>query len=361
MKLPLLEFLACPLCAAPLKLTIFSSGGDWIDEAVLDCACGNRYPVIGGIPVLIEPSLRREILGREERAFWDRHPDLRPSGEAAPDDESRQDKKSAAAVWGYQWQDFHELWQDAAGEDQFYRWIAPLGPQDLQGKTLLDAGCGTGRHTLYSARHAKLVIGADLSFATRVAAKLTRDVPNAHIVQADIYRLPFRPETFDRAYSIGVIHHLPDPEAAYRNLIPKVKRGGSLTVWLYGRENNWLAACAVETVRAILTRHLPLPLLKALSFFPAAVLWLLIKLLYAPLNALAPGLSARLPYNTYFMLFYRLSFRHQWMNVFDKLNAPIANYYRHEEMQAWLDGSGLAGVRLSHTNQISWSLHGIRS
>lgn len=361
MKLSLLEFLVCPICASTLKFTSYAADGNWTKEGILECAKGDRFPVIQGIPILIEPVLRAGVLGSEETEFWNRHPEFKSHGGAGPGGESQaEEKKSAAEVWGYQWQDFHELWKDEAGEEQFYRWLAPLRAEDLKGKIMLDGGCGTGRHVLYSAQHAKTVIGVDLSFATHVAARLTRDLPNAHIVQADIYRLPFRPETFDRIYSIGVIHHLPDPKNAYLGLLSKVKPGGSLTVWLYGRENNWLAVCAVETVRSLVTRRLPLPLLKALCLIPASILWSIIKFLYAPVNRLFPSFAQGLPYNTYFMLFLKLSFRHQWMNVFDKLNAPIANYYRRAEMEMWLKDSGLAQTQLTHTNNISWSLHGLR-
>lgn len=363
MKRSLLDFLVCPVCGCSVELKPFVAQNDWIEEGVLTCAKGDRFPIVRGIPVLIEPGLRRKILGHEETAFWQRHAAMETTRTTNPADggkEHAEDKQSAANVWGYQWQDFHELWQDEAGEDQFYRWLAPLRPEDLRGKVILDGGCGTGRHVLYSSRHARTVIGIDLSLATRVASRITRDIPHAHVVQADIYHLPFRDDTFDRAYSIGVIHHLPEPRRAFLGLRPKVKPGGTLTVWLYGRENNWLAACAVEAVRARVTSRLPLPLLKFLSFFPALTLWLIIRLFYAPMNFILPRMAERMPYNRYFMLFDRLSFRHQWMNVFDKLNAPIANYYRREEMEDWLRESQLADTCLSHTNDISWSLHGTR-
>ncbi len=362
MKPAVLDMVVCPLCQSTLRPTPYLQDGTWIEEGILTCENGDQFPIIRGIPVLIEPNLRLSILGNEETQFWRRHAAEAggaSSGSAPAADDS--EKRSAAAVWGYQWQDFHELWQDTAGVEQFYRWLAPLRPDDLRGKTMLDAGCGTGRHVLYSSRNAGLVIGVDISLATRVAARLTRGVTNAHIVQADIYRLPFRTETFDRIYSIGVIHHLPDPRAAYLNLLRHVKRNATLTVWLYGRENNWLAASFVETIRAVFTRRMPLSLLKFLSLIPATILWSVIKFFYGPVNWLAPAGARHFPYNTYFMLFNRLSFRHQWMNVFDKLNAPIANYYRRDEMEAWLKASGLSATQLAHTNDISWSLHGTRS
>ncbi len=360
MKTPLLQFLACPVCRQDLQLSVFVSDGDWIEEGTLTCACGLRYPVIEGIPVMLEQQIRRDILGRVETEFWAKHAGRAADSRNAPSSEFKGENASAAKVWGYQWQDFHELWQDEYGEEQFYRWLAPLRPEDLKGRLILDGGCGTGRHALYSAKRGAVVIGIDLSFATRVAARITRDLPNAHIVQADLYRLPFPNDLFDRVYSIGVIHHLPDPRKAYLGLVSRVKPGGSLTVWVYGRENNWLAACAVEFVRSVFTRRLPLPLLKGLCLIPTVVLWSIIRYGYAPLNRFWPAFAARLPYNRYFMLFYHLSFRHQWMNVFDKLNAPIANYYPRATVEEWIKSADLADSRLTHTNDISWSLHGIR-
>lgn len=360
MKEDLLEFLVCPLCSSGLKSESFVSDKGRIQEGLLECSRGDRFPVIGGIPILIEPYLRSRVLGEEETLFWKRHPEHRPVGAAESDTKDCVFKKESADVWGYQWQDFHDIWQDHAGEEQFYRWIQPLRPEDLKDKIVLDAGCGTGRHVLYAVRHAKQVIGVDLSFATRVSARLTQDIPNAHIIQADIYHLPFRPETFDRILSIGVIHHLPDPQGAYRSLAAYAKKGGSITAWLYGRENNWFAACAMECARVV-TRRLPLPLLKILSILPALILRLAMKFFYVPFNRLAPGAAARLPYNTYFMLFHRLSFRNLWSMVFDQLDAPIANYYRKVTMEEWLKDSGFGETRLSHTNDISWTIHGIRS
>lgn len=361
MKVGVLPFLVCPICKSALHLTRFVSDKDWTEEGILDCAKGDRFPIIRGIPVLIEPVLRKDVLGREEIHFWEKYPDARPASiDLTAPVESQVAKKSAAEVWGYQWQQFHQVWQEKAGEEQFYRWVQPLRPEDLQGKIVLDAGCGTGRHVRYSAQHAKVVIGIDLSFATRVAERLSHELPNAHIVQADIYRLPFLQETFDRIFSLGVLHHLPDPKGAYLGLLPYAKKGGSATAWLYGRENNWFAACGLEIIRKLITRRLPLPCLRALALIPSIILRLVIQFIYVPLNFIAPALAAKLPYNTFFMLFYRLSFRNLWIMVFDQLDAPIANYYRREVMEDWLRSSGLKGTCLSQTNDISWTIHGVR-
>ena len=80
----------------------------------------------------------------------------------------------------------------------------------------------------------------DLSDAVETAFAATRALENVHIVQADIYHLPF-PRIFDYAFSVGVLHHLPDPLRGFKSLASKVKQGGHLSAWVYGAENNeWI-------------------------------------------------------------------------------------------------------------------------
>ena len=97
----------------------------------------------------------------------------------------------------------------------------------FQGKVVLEGGCGKGRHTQLAANWgAREVIGVDLSDAVETAFAATRQLENAHIVQADIYHLPLA-RVFDYAFSIGVLHHLPDPRAGFRSLASKVRAGGT--------------------------------------------------------------------------------------------------------------------------------------
>jgi 2-polyprenyl-3-methyl-5-hydroxy-6-metoxy-1,4-benzoquinol methylase len=69
-----------------------------------------------------------------------------------------------------------------------------------------------GRHTKLAAEWgAKEVVGIDLGDGVESAFAATRNSTNAHIVQCDIFKLPFK-KSFDYAFSIGVLHHTPNPK-----------------------------------------------------------------------------------------------------------------------------------------------------
>src|SRR5258706_13173018 len=78
---------------------------------------------------------------------------------------------------------------------------------------------------------------------------------NAHVIQAHIYPLPLR-AVFDYAFSLGVLHHLPDPRAGFKALAAKVKPGGHISAWIYGAENNGWIVRFVNPVREYVTSRM---------------------------------------------------------------------------------------------------------
>jgi len=151
------------------------------------------------------------------------------------------DESNYADSFGYQWQRFDRTILDRAdrnrSEQDFIRKTG-LHPQDLQGKLVLDVGCGMGRFAEVVTRWGARVIGIDLSVAAEVAAKNLAD-RDFVALQADVFALPFAQETFDCIYSMGVLHHTPDCEKAVEALPQYLKPGGTLVVWLYSGYNKW--------------------------------------------------------------------------------------------------------------------------
>jgi len=151
------------------------------------------------------------------------------------------DAQHYAASFGFQWHRYQktQLDHDEVREsDHNFRMKTALRPEELRGKLVLDVGCGMGRFAEVATNWGARVVGIDLSAAVEVAAKnlAGRDFIG---LQADVFALPFARESFDVIYSVGVLHHTPDCEAAVKSLEKYLKPGGILAVWLYSGYNKW--------------------------------------------------------------------------------------------------------------------------
>jgi SAM-dependent methyltransferase len=264
------------------------------------------------------------------------------------------DKAATAENFGWQWQ--HFVQSDELYADQFLGWIAPVGADFFPGKVVLEGGCGKGRHTQLAANWgAREVIGVDLSDAVETAFTATRQLENAHIVQADIYHLPFA-RVFDYAFSIGVLHHLPDPRAGFRSLASKVRAGGNISAWVYGAENNEWITRFIDPLREKFSSRIDRRALLQLSKFPTALVYLATKLIYGPLNRFESGsrLARHLFYNDYLSAISQFGWREQHTIVFDHLVAPTSHYIRREDFEEWWRDIECEDVTIGWHNKNSW-------
>lgn len=267
-------------------------------------------------------------------------------------DHVESDKRATAAGFGWQWQHFTQ--EDERYAEQFLGWIAPVTPDFFRDKIVLEGGCGKGRHTQLAARWgAREVIGIDLSAAVETAFAATRALANAHIIQADIYHLPLA-RKFDYAFSVGVLHHLPDPRAGFLALASKVKSGGHVSAWIYGAENNEWITRFVNPVREKITSRMNQRRLLQLSKLPAACLYFATKLVYGPLNRRSSSLARHLFYNDYLNAISNFGWREQHTIVFDHLVAPTAFYISRDEFENWWRDIDAHEVVIGWHNRNSW-------
>jgi SAM-dependent methyltransferase len=171
------------------------------------------------------------------------------------------DQARTKATYDLQWNRFRIVRPD---EDRAtFEARTGLVPAEVAGKVVLDAGCGMGRYLrVAAALEPRRLVGIDLSGAVRAARDATRGLPHVEIVQGDLLRPPFAGETFDLIYSLGVLDHTPDPQAAFLALARLLAPGGRIVIWVYERERPFLEGMK-DVQRAVSTR-LPLPVLVAL-------------------------------------------------------------------------------------------------
>lgn len=192
----ILEILRCPICQLPVVMAGFG---------VFCKVCDKEFPAVNGV--------------------------MRFTGSS-----------SYAQSFGFQWSRFAPTHLDRDGLNQSekdFRERTGFPPEDLVGKLVLDVGCRMGRFGKVATRSGARVVGVDLSQAADVAAENLPDRRLATFFQADVFALPFAPESFDYICSLGVLHQTPDCERAFKVLTSLLKPGGTIAIWIYSGYNNW--------------------------------------------------------------------------------------------------------------------------
>jgi len=242
--------------------------------------------------------------------------------------------------FGWEWSRYRRFFPHY--ERQFKGWIAPLAPAFLRGRDVLDAGCGMGRNSFWAARHgARSVVAVDHAEPALASAReVLSGVPGTRVERCDLYELGYE-EAFDVVFSIGVVHHLEHPRRALERLVRALRPGGTLLVWVYGRDGlgPWVAF-----VRALLPalRRLPPCVVHTLAYAVSLPIWL--------------GLRLPLRWSGYLGEVREFPFAHLHKIVFDQLLPEIARYYRRDELEALFAGLPLSHVAIHPNRGYSWTV-----
>lgn len=226
-----------------------------------------------------------------------------------------------------------------------------LDLREIRGKQVADIGSGTGRivNMLIDAGAAH-VLGVEPSSAYRVMLENTLcrgDRVTCLNVRGD--QLPPSGE-LDFVFSVGVIHHIPEPDATIRAAYEALRPGGRIAIWVYGREGNELYLSIALPMRRI-TRRLPHDMLAAL-----------VRVLDVPLVAyIAACRRLPLPMRRYMTeVMGKLTPAKRRLGIYDQLNPAYARYYTRAEARDLLARAGFVDIRQAHRHGYSWSLVGTR-
>ena len=215
--------------------------------------------------------------------------------------------------------------------ERSFRQKTGLKPEDLKGKRVLDVGCGMGRFSDVASKWGAELTGIDLSLAVESAQKNLGARPNVRILQADVFQLPFARESFDVIFSLGVLHHTPDCRRAFESLVPLLKPGGVIAIWVYAR----LGAYQLFTDRyRMVTTRMPQGMLAALCKL-AVPLYYVYKV---PL--IGPVLGTMFPVSNHPRASWRV------LDTFDWYSPKYQSKHTYPEVFAWFKEAGLKELDL---------------
>lgn len=314
MKKNLLEFLCCPDCQSDLTLDDLNSesGLKDISEGKLNCRCGNEFSIIRGIPRFVS-------------------------------------SEHYAANFGFQW-NIHKKTQfdtadNALSSEVFEQKTQWKLSEFSENEAVLDVGVGSGRFADVVQRTGATVIGVDISSAVEAAYESLGDKSNVHIVQADVFRLPFRHQRFDRVFSLGVLHHTPSTKEAFLGLPKLLKPGGQIAIWVYSAYSKNPHPGFNDFYRSI-TSRLPKRLLYAMCLLAGPLgairyYWNRV----APwgkglLHMILPGILV----HGFPKIANKLSARERILNTFDWYSPTYQFKHTYPEVSQWFEEAGLTDV-----------------
>lgn len=191
------------------RLTVFEKDGEFVRTGYLTCReSGRRVEVTGYIP--------------------------------------RFTQDAYCESFAFQWSRFRDLQHDSiSGKDltlRRFRDNTRWSAKDLEGKSVLECGCGPGRFTEIMAGQGAEVVALDMSRAIDVNLENHGPRENVLLMQADLSDAPFLDSRFDFVFCYGVIQHTPDPAVTFAALARGLAPGGRISADVYrkfGKPSPW--------------------------------------------------------------------------------------------------------------------------
>jgi SAM-dependent methyltransferase len=271
------------------------------------------------------------------------------------------DPKTVAS-FGDEWARFD---QTAAPEselqgyfDSYFR-VFPWGdlPTNAEG---FDMGCGSGRWARFVApRVGTLHCVEPSAQALAVAQRNLAAIPNIRFHHASVDTAPLTPASQDFGYSLGVLHHIPDTQAALQRCVHYLKPGAPFLLYLYYRFDNRPAWFRVLWALSDVVR-------RAIHRLPSSAKHLatdsIALLVYWPLARLSL-LGERLGLRTSSVPLY--AYRHASLYTMrtdsrDRFGTPLEQRFTRQEITQMMQQAGLQNVTFSEAEPY-WCAVGIKS
>jgi len=310
-----LSLLCCPATHESLSLEASEMGANGtVMTGVLISTSGRRYPIVRGIPRFVGAEYYTSSFGYE----WNRWPRVQFEVENV-----------GRTMAGHT----TRMWEAAT----------LIGQGKIEGQTIVEFGCGSGRFLDVVRRKGGIAVGIDLSQAVEAAHRNLVGDLNVLIVQGDLFSPPFREGVFDGGYTIGVLHHTPDPAKGLEALVQTLRVGGWAACTVYPR-GEFYDYPSVTRLRELHQHLKPL-----FGYRPALAYAYLSAYVLTPVlgkGKRIPGMARLLDglEKNWLVILALPDARWRALDIFDAITPSIATTHSGEEVMAWFEQAGCAGM-----------------
>ena len=319
MHIAFAEYFVDPYSNEPLLLEIYENKGDQIKEGILKNK-DSVYPIKNGIPRFVQKS------------------------------------NNYANSFGFQWRKWSRIQfeSDNIGkpmEGHTRKMFDSITANSIKyvekDDVILDIGCGSGRFIdVIRMRCDNPIIGIDYSNSVDIAYTNFISDDKICIVQADALQLPFKSGTFQGAFSIGVLHHTPDPKKGIKEVFRVMDKRGWFGLSVYQNES-YYDNPVLKFYRIVFS------LLKPLFSFIPAMLYS-----YVAINLIRP-ISRRLVFikpiiSKCFPFVDLLDKNWSILDTFDSVTPTYASTHDRIEVFDWLSAAGFQNIKPTNWGSTSF-------
>ena len=264
---------------------------------------------------------------------------------------SRNIDPKVAAGFGHEWSTFRQDDDEFSRKDReeiFQSYFAIFPWEDLPLEAVgIDIGCGSGRWSAVMAPtvgHLHLLDAS--SEALAVAQQNLASQHNVTFHLASIDEIPLPNSSLDFAFSLGVLHHVPDTMAAIRSVAATLKSGAPFLIYLYYALENrpwWYRAIwQLSNGLRVLISRLPPPIRLTLSQIIALAIYLPLARLAAALErfGISPALVPLAAYRDRSLYVMRT-------DAYDRFCTKLEQRFTRRQIEQMLIVAGFDKIRFS--------------
>lgn len=222
-----------------------------------------------------------------------------------------------------------------------------------------DMGCGSGRWAKHIAPKVKILNCIEPSKAIIAAKKNLIEFKNICLIKGDVNSPGIENESQDFGYSLGVLHHIPNTEAAIASCVKLLKPGAPLLLYIYYFFEDRPLWYKQLWLFSNLFRKLISKLPRRLKYISADLIALTI---YLPLARFSKILEKgsisvkRMPLSYY----KNSSFYTMRTDALDRFGTPLEIRFTKNEIKKICERSGLVNIKFSDS-QPFWCCVGYRN